>query len=83
MTKSAVGTGVAATGRVVVISAGAVMTVGSVVVAGAARGEVNAVVGLVDAVAVRLAVSVGERVAVRLAGSDAVIGVATGESGDS
>ena len=64
-------------------SAGAVMTVVSVVVAGAARGEVNAVVVVIDAVAVRTAVSVGASVIVRLAGSDAVIGVAKGESGDS
>ena len=72
-----------ATGRVVATSTGVVMTGVSVVVAGAARGDVNAVVTLVDAVAVRTAVSVGANVAVRLAGSDAVIGVASGESGDS
>ena len=76
-----------ATGRVVATSTGVVMTGVSVVVAGAARGDVNAVVTLVDAVAVRTAVSVGASVgasvAVRLAGSDAVIGVAIGESGDS
>lgn len=82
MIRSAVGIGVVATGRMVVSSTGAVITVVSVAVEGAARGDVNAVVTLVDAVAVRTAVSV-TTVTVRLAGSDELSGVATGESGDS
>lgn len=82
MIRAAVGAGVGATAKVLVTSTGVVITVVSVAVEGAARGDVNAVVAVVDAVAVRTAVSV-TNVAVRLAGSDAVIGVASGESGDS
>lgn len=78
----AAGVGAVATGKVAVTPAGAVIRVVRVAVDGAVRGDVNAVVTVVAAVVVRIDVRVAGRDEVRLAGIDAVIGVATGESGD-
>lgn len=71
------------TGTVTERVVGAVITVVRVVVAGAARGDVNTLVTVVGMVSVTSEVRVDGSVVVRLAGSDAVIGVATGDNGDS
>lgn len=77
------GAGVVVTGTVTERVVGAVITVVRVVVAGAARGDVNTLVTVVGMVSVTSEVRVDGSVVVRLAGSDAVIGVATGDNGDS
>lgn len=80
-----------ATGTVTDRVVGAVIRVVRVVVAGAARGDVKTVVTVVGMLSVTSDVKgnvkgdvrVDGSVVVRLAGSAAVIGVATGDNGDS
>lgn len=78
-----VGAAVAATGKLAATVGGAVITVVSVVVGGAAKGDVKTVVAVARVVAVKGDVKVVDSVVVKLADNAPVIGVATGDNGDS